>query len=48
MANLLVAIVTAMYLTTSVVFLFNGNKQMAIVYLGYSFSNIGLIWANMK
>lgn len=48
MSAILVGVVTFIYVGVAVSELRNGNGGMAVVYLGYSVANLGLIWQAMQ
>lgn len=41
---LLIAFVTVCYVGVAISEAFKGNYPMSIVFVGYSFANVGLIW----
>lgn len=46
MSASLIGIVTVIYLAVAVSFFLENKPGMALTFLGYSFANIGLIWAS--
>ena len=44
----LILFVMCIYATIAVTELLRGNTAMAVVFAGYSFSNIGLAWLALK
>lgn len=46
MSAWLIGIVTLIYLGVAVSFFLEHKPGMALTFLGYSFANIGLIWAS--
>ena len=44
MTALLIIIPTICYILAAGVYAWHGNAPLAIVYAGYSFANVGLLW----